>query len=185
MRKSAFLLFLLLAGCAEPLPLPPGHIIVAPGIALDLPPPASLGREIEAVQMVTARHGTQNFTFEAHLSVTNERVLLAGTDGFGQRLMELRWTGEKLTSSKASWLPEALQPEYVLADVMLIYWPDAALQQRLSGLKIAADGTRRIGRPGEDLLTVTYDGDPWTGTAHLTNLAWDYEIEVRSSLVTP
>lgn len=135
--------------------------------------------------MVTARHGTQSFTFEAHLSVTSERVLLAGTDGFGQRLMELRWTGQTMTSSKASFLPATLQPDYVLADVMLIYWPDAALQQRVSGLKIAADGSRKISRAGEDLLTIIYQGDPWTGTAHLSNLAWDYEIEVQSSLVTP
>jgi len=73
----------------------------------------------------------------------------------------------------------------VLADVMLIYWPEAELRQRISGLTIAADGSRKISRAGEDLLTITYRGDPWSGAAHLENHAWDYEIDVQSSLVTP
>jgi hypothetical protein len=185
MRKYAFL-FLLLTGCATVPPAPPpGRVIVAPGIDFTLPPPAALGRTIEAVQMVTARHGAQSFTFEGHLSITPERVLLAGTDGFGQRLMELRWDGKTVTSEKASWLPETLQPDYVLADVMLIYWPEAALHQSISGLKVAPDGERRIGRAGEDELTIRYEGDPWNGAAHLANLAWDYEIDVQSRVVTP
>lgn len=184
MRHYAAFLFLLLAGCATESP-PPGRVTVAPGIDFTLPPPAALGREIEAVQMVTARHGTQSFTFEGHLSVTSERVLLAGTDGFGQRLMELRWDGRTLTSDKASWLPETLRPDYVLADVMLIYWPEAALRLSVSGLRTADGGERRIGRAGEDELTIRYEGDPWNGTAHLVNLPWDYEIEVQSRMVTP
>src|SRR5579859_1522486 len=146
MKISAALLLLSLAACSTVPAPPPGTVMVAPGALFALPPPAALGRDIEAVQMVTARHGAQSFTFEGHLSVTPERVLLAGTDGFGQRLMDLRWDGKTMTADKASWLPETLQPDYVLADVMLIYWPEAALHQGVSGLKVAADGARRIGR---------------------------------------
>jgi hypothetical protein len=165
-RRVLSLLFLLAASTTPPAP-PPGSVMVAPGTLFALPAPAALGREIEAVQLVTARHGKDEFTFEGHLSVTKDRVLLAGTDGFGQRLMEIAWDGKTLTAHKASFLPDSLPPENVLADVMLIYWPGAA-----AGID-------------QDKIVIERDPDPWRGQARLTNRAWDYEIDVRSSVVAP
>lgn len=163
MKRPVLPLLFLLASCSSP--PPPGSVTVAPGVLYALPAPAALGREVEAVQMVSARHGTDEFTFEGHLSVTKERVLLAGTDGFGQRLMQINWDGKTISAQKASFLPDTLRPENVLADVMLIYWPNHALL--------------------DDKILIERDPDPWNGHAHLTNRAWNYEIDVRSSVVTP
>lgn len=167
MKRLSVLVLVLLSACTTP-PAPPGSVMVAPGVLFALPAPAALGREVEAVQLVSARHGADTFTFEGHLSVTRERVLLAGTDGFGQRLMDITWDGKTVSAHKASFLPEALHPENILADVMLIYWPPAAIQADLG-----------------DKVAIERDRDPWNGHAHLTNRAWDYEIDVSSSLVAP
>ena len=165
MKIFPALLLIPLAACATPPAPPPGTVMVAPGIQFALPAPAALGREVEAVQLVSARHGTDSFTFEGHLSVTRERVLLAGTDGFGQRLMQITWDGNTITAQKAPFLPDGLRPENVLADVMMIYWPETQV-------------------PG-DLVVIERDDDPWRGHARLTNRAWDYEIDVQSSVVAP
>jgi hypothetical protein len=183
MKKLAVFVLLLLTACtATPAP-PPGMVTVAPGVSFILPAPASLGRELEAVQLVTARHGTDVFTFEGHLSVTHDRVLLAGTDGFGQRLMQITWDGKILTADKASFLPAALRPENVLADVMLIYWPEAAIRPNLTGATLETAHGRSLVRDGETLVNIEAQGDPWIGTAHLANHPWDYDIEARSALV--
>ena len=168
MKRLPVLLLVLLAACATPPAPPPGTVMVAPGVPFSLPAPDALGRQVEAVQLVSARHGADTFTFEGHLSVTRDRVLLAGTDGFGQRLMEITWDGRTVSAHKASFLPEALHPENILADVMLIYWPAAAIQADLGGK-----------------VVIERDPDPWNGHAHLTNRAWDYEIDVNSSVVAP
>ncbi len=173
MKISAALLLLSLAACSTVPAPPPGTVMVAPGALFALPPPAALGRDIEAVQLVNARHGADSFTFEGHLSVTRERVLLAGTDGFGQRLMQITWDGKTVTAQKASFLPDGLRPENVLADVMMIYWPEAEIRNRISGAAL------------QDLVTIERDDDPWRGHAHLTNRVWDYEIDVQSSVVAP
>ena len=173
MKKAAALSLLLLSACSTPPAPPQGTVMVAPGVAFALPAPAALGREIEAVQLVTARHGDDVFTFEGHLSVTRDHVLLAGTDGFGQRLMRIEWDGHHLTAEKASFLPDGLRPENVLADVMLIYWPESATHPRISGASL--EGQVEIDRPA----------DLWNGTAHLVNHAWNYQIEARSSQVSP
>jgi hypothetical protein len=168
MKKSVLPLLLLSACAGAP---PPGTVVIAPGERFTLPAPASLGREVEAVQLVTLRHGKDQIAFEGHLSVTRERVLLVGTDGFGQRLISIAWDGKTVSAEKASFLPDRLRPDSVLADVMLIYWPEAAVQAGLSG-----DTTQVI---------VQRDADPWRGQARLVNKAWDYEIDARSSVVAP
>ena len=182
MKSVAFLSLVLLAACASRSAPPPGSVMVAPGVQFALPMPSTLGREVEAVQLVSARHGADTFTFEGHLSVTRERVLLAGTDGFGQRLMEISWDGKTVSAQKAAFLPDTLRPENVLADVMLIYWPEAAVRAGLGG---AAFEGGRVVRDGKELVAVEHDADPWHGHAHLTNRAWNYEIDADSSVVAP
>jgi hypothetical protein len=161
-------------------------VAVAPGLELALPGPAELGRSVEAAQMVTARHGGDVFTFEGRLSASPAGLLLVGTDSMGRRALTIEWDGRTLTVERAAWLPDSVRPENVLADIMLLYWPEAALRQGLagSGASLAAGHNgRSVRKDGAEVITVSYDGDPWTGLAHLRNLAWDYDIEVRSAMV--
>jgi hypothetical protein len=91
-----------------------------------------------------------------------------------------------LEIQRASFLPESVRPENVLADLLLIYWPEAAVRRGLakSGGTVTDQGsTRSIGRDGDDLIVIRYDGAPWTGAVHLTNRAWHYDIDVRSAAV--
>jgi|AGTN01.2.fsa_nt_gi Protein of unknown function (DUF3261). len=171
------------AACAAP---PPDfdRVPVAPGVTLSLPSPAELGRSVEAVQLVTARHGGDVFLFEGRLSVSPQMLTMVGTDPLGRRAMSLRWSPAGLEVERASWLPDGLRPENVLADIVLLYWPDGALARHLAGATVeaAADG-RHIRRDGADMIVLSYRGDPWSGVARLDNLAWGYQLEVRSSEV--
>lgn len=178
---------LCLGACALPMASPdptPDRVPVAPGVTFALPPPAGLGRVVEAVQLVTARHGDDVFLFEGRLSVTADAVVMVGTDPLGRRAMSLRWTAAGLEVERADWLPASLHPEHVLADIILLYWPDHAIAGHLTGAVVEAvsDG-RRIRRDGKDVIIIRYQGDPWVGVARLENLAWGYKLDVRSSEV--
>ncbi len=175
---------LFVVACASP-PRGAQRVAVAPGVTMELPAPAALGRSVEAVQLVTARRDGEIFAFEARLSATPERLLLVGTDAMGRRLMRVVWQDGGLSVERADWLPEAVRPENVLADVMLLYWPEEALRPGLSGAALDGGSGRHLRRDGEEVVVIAYDGDPWQGGAVLRNLAWGYEIEVRSALVGP
>lgn len=172
-----------LAACGlAPPPPEPGQVGIAPGIALSLPSPAALGRSVDAVQIVTARHWGDTFVFEGRLSVGPERLLLVGTDSLGRRAMTVSWSEGKITVERAAWLPESLRPENILADIVLLYWPEAAVRPALTGADLTEQaGERRVGAA----ILVTWQGDPWNGTAHLHNSAWEYDLDVRSVLVGP
>lgn len=186
--RRFFLLTAILAvsACAAPSPPALDRVPIAPGVTLALPGPGGLGRTIDAVQMVTARRGADIFVFEGRLSAKADSLILVGTDSMGRRAMTLRWNGTRLEVERASWLPDSLHPENILADIMLLYWPEAALRPNLTGADIViTQGGRQIRRDGAELIAVRYDGDPWSGTATLRNLVWDYEIEVRSMVMAP
>lgn len=165
-------------------------VAIAPGILLSLPSPAELGREVEAVQMVTADYGSKSFAFEVRLSVDSERVLLVGTDTMGRRAMNIEWERGTLSVDHAPWLPDVVRPENVLADLVLLYWPDEAVRKAVTGtgahLVTGMDG-REIRRGDTPVVKIRYQegGKSWTGATRLNNVAWDYRLDVHSVEVLP
>ncbi len=165
--------------------------LLAPGEALALPRPADLGRRVEAAQLITASRDGQTFVFEGRLSITPERFLLAGVDSLGRRAMTVTWTDAGLEVETAPWLPPALRPGSMLADIVVLYWPEAAVQRALAptGGTLTADAHQRTVRiGGKDVLRAEHswaEGKPWTGTLRYANLAWGYEIEVQSTETAP
>ncbi len=165
--------------------------LLAPGEVLALPRPADLGRRVEAAQLITASRDGQTFVFEGRLSITPERFLLAGVDSLGRRAMTVTWTDAGLEVETAPWLPPALRPGSMLADIVVLYWPEAAVQRALSptGGTLTADAHQRTVRiGGKDVLRAERswaEGKPWTGTLRYANLAWGYEIEVQSTETAP
>lgn len=161
--------------------------LLAPGEPLALPRPADLGRSVEAAQLITARRDGQTFVFEGRLSITPERFLLAGVDSLGRRAMTVTWTDAGLEVETAPWVPPALRPGSMLADIVVLYWPQAAVQRALTpaGGTLGADDHRRTVRIGDkEVLHAEHswaEGAPWTGTLRYSNLAWGYEIEVQST----
>ena len=159
---------------------------MAPDIRLVLPPPGDLGRPVEAVQLVTARHGDDVFVFEARLSASANGVLLVATDSLGRRAMRIGWTNAGIDVERAPWLPDTLHPENIMADLVLLYWPEASVRRGLAGGDlVTGPGWRSVRHGGAEAISVTTPPDPFSGEAHLTNSAWHYDLDVRSALVSP
>jgi hypothetical protein len=192
---AAFLIFASLTACTHLSTGQGGNAadtvaILAPDLRLDLPEPAAMGRSIEAVQMVSAHRDGKTMVFEAHLSITPERVLLVGVDPTGQRLMTVTWRGTGITVEKSPFLPKEVQPGAMLADLVALYWPEDVVRQVLakSGATLTADAAgRQVLLHGKPVLQATYQNgssDPWKGGLHYRNLAWGYDIDVQTLQVS-
>src|SRR5215470_18705 len=197
-------ILVLLAGCVTLLPAPetllpasvsplsapvtaePNALLIGPGQRLNLPRPADLGRRIVTTQLITLRGYGQTVVLEVNLSITSERVTLVGLDGIGRRAVTITWTGQNVSAETAPWVPETLRPGSMLADIILIYWPETAVRKALpdGGELLQEARSRTIRVNGKDVLRVDYGwaaGARWNGTLRYSNLAWDYEVEVQSS----
>jgi hypothetical protein len=184
-----------LAGCAPlrtaPPGLPPAQVTVAPGIAFALPPPAALGRAVEAQQLITARYRNETFVFETRISVTPARLLVVGTDMLGRRAMTIEWTGADLTADAAPWVPAELRARNVVADIMLLHWPERAVRAGLASdvaVRDVAPGHSVIGVGGQDMIRIDrQDGAPgsWSGRWTYRNRGWGYELDIQSVEAAP
>ncbi len=195
MRSPLFpLLFLLLGACVSPPLLQ--EVPLSPAVTLTLPPADTLGRRVEATQLVTLHYQDEAFTFEGRLSATPEAFVLVGTDSLGRRALRLRWSAAGLETERASWLPDSLRAENILADIMLLYWPEEVLRPRLAGAVLERSPTgRKVLREGTEIMRIRYpgppwqgppwQGPPWSGVAQLENMTWGYTLDVRSALVSP
>ena len=180
-RLLLCLLCVALSGCAVP-PSAVDHVLVAPGITLELPSPAELGRSVDVVQLVTARHDGESFVFEGRLLIRPDRLVLVGSDGMGRRAMTVTWASGKIDVERASWLPDNLRPENILADIVLLYWPEAVVRKSIKGAVLTQSvGARSVG----DAIFVSWQGEPWSGGSRLRNIPWDYELEIQSVMVGP
>jgi hypothetical protein len=159
--------------------------MIAPNVTLSIPQPSELNRSLEAVQMVTAHYGDQTFVFEGHLSATPERLLMVALDSLGRKAMTITWTETGITYETAPWVPEQLHPANVLADIVLLYWPESSVRHSLSGGALTRDASTRSIMAGEqEVIHIDYQptrsGDLWSGRLHYKNLAWHYELDVES-----
>lgn len=187
-------LLILLSGCATP---PTAEnprqtnissaIRIAPEVVLQLPDPAELGRPVEASQLVTADYGGQSYAFTARISATPEHFLMVGLDLIGRKLLTIDWQKDGITYEKAKWLPAQLQPENILADIVLLYWPDQAVRHALSGsaVQLLVNENGRAILAGEQKVwqadyQAKTENNRWSGKLHYRNLALDYEFSVQS-----
>jgi len=164
---------------------------VAPGVSLGLPPVAALGRRIQVSQLVTARHGDQTIVFEGHMSSTPDRILLVGLDLIGRRAFTLAWTDAGVALKSAPWLPDGIKPRNMLIDIVLIYWPEESVRALLAGSGVVLNSSRKrrsLLTNGREIIRIDYrpsQNRVWSGDARYHNIAWGYEIEIRSAEVAP
>ena len=163
--------------------------LIAPGVGFVIPPPSAFSGSIDVLQLVTARHEHDEFTFEGRLSIQPDRFLLVSMDGTGRRMMTIQWGGGSITAERAPEIPPDLKPENVVADITLLFWPEAAVRKGLavSGATLTvAPGRRTVSFNGRDIVQIRYDGsDPWSGVSHLRNDVWQYDLEIHSQRLAP
>jgi hypothetical protein len=117
---------------------------------------------------------------------------MVGVDSLGRRAMTVNWTEAGVTSETASWLPGQLRPENILADMTLLYWPEATVQESLaaSGGRLISGPHRRSVMSGDkEIVRIDYepaaDGSLWSGRLHYQNFAWNYTLDVQSAENVP
>ena len=185
----AFLFVVSLAACAtgrlpDRQPAPP--VRIGPELFLTLPQPGELGRDVDAVQLVSAYYSDRAYGLQTRLSAAAGRFTFVAVDMLGRRAMTVTWTDEGVIAEKAPWLPAGLRPESMLADIVLIYWPEDTVRRSLSGGDLQSSTTGRAVFSGsQEVIRVDYQpagGDPWNGRLQFRNIAWGYALDIRSTV---
>ncbi|HZB90198.1 MAG TPA: DUF3261 domain-containing protein [Stellaceae bacterium] len=160
---------------------------IAPHLRFRIPSPGELGYSISAEQLVTARYRDQVRSFEAHLSVAPDHLVLIGFDPFGGRALTVTWGADAIRFETEPGLPEGLNPGNILADLAIVYWPAAAVRRALPAAVELRTGerSRSIIADGREIIRVDYDRPfeaGWPSHAHYRNEAFGYALDLQSTV---
>jgi Protein of unknown function (DUF3261) len=155
---------------------------------LRLPAPPGYPGQVAAVQSIHAVRGDQIIDVQALLEVSAAHLVLVLAQPLGPRLATIDWSADGVAIERAPGptAAAALQPEDVLADLMLAFWPEAAVRSSLrAGLSLVVAPDRRLVMKDDALLIEVRrdDADPWNGTVRLDNQALGYQLTIVSQAV--
>jgi hypothetical protein len=147
--------------------------------------PATLGVERTVSQVVRGAFGSRDMTMNCVVTVKDGTMTVVGLSAMGLRLFTIRYDGKTTSVENTLPVPPQLTPERLLADLQLVYWPLAALQQPLASaawqLSEPTPGTRRLRRDERVIAEVHYaNEDPWQGRSWLVNLEHGYTLSIDS-----
>lgn len=179
---AALLAMLALSACATA-PTQSAH---APN-AMPLLSAESLGQTRSARQIVRAAFADNEVTMQCVVDVTPRRISVIALNAMGLRLFSVVVEDGKTTVERSPGVPEQVQPELILSDIQLAYWPLSKLQQAYAGTDLQVSepfaGTRRLKRSGRLIAEVHYaqtGKDSWRGRLWLSNYQFGYSLSVTS-----
>jgi hypothetical protein len=189
LRRSVVsgLALMAMAACTSVPPEAASSAVPAPKAFLERLRPADLGREFEAVQLVSVSRDDKVIVAEVRLSVRKDRLMFVAQDMLGQRLMTVTWTGNGgVVEERSPNLPALVSPAGMLADLVAICGSEEAVRRALeqTGSQLVTDpGERVILRDGKETLRATLGWQPgarWTGRLMYRNVRAGYSVEVQS-----
>lgn len=179
----------LLAACANG---PTARPAASAATTLPLLPPASLGAPLQAQQILHAAYGSDEATLQCVVDADSAVLSIVCLTALGQRVFTLSYDGRELKALRAPFAPDSIDPQRIVADLQLAYWPLEALQaawQRAGyGVSEPRPGLRRVIRDGR-LFAEVHSAAPalsdgrsaaWPARVWLVNFAYGYALDIET-----
>jgi hypothetical protein len=184
-RRHLLGLFLVVTACGGPSAEEIASAVPASSSFLAAMRPADLGRDVEAVQLVTVSRAGKAITVELRLSIKADRLMFVAQDMLGQRLMTVQWSEVGVSVERSPNLPEGVSPVGMLADLVAICWPADAVRpalQKQGATLIEQDGQRIVLFNRRETLRATlgWPATRWTGRMSYRNVKAGYTVDVQS-----
>lgn len=175
---------LLFVGCAIQPKIP--VVNLSDGNRLVLLSPDALGRNLNLTQRVTAQYRGAELEMLIMWEVSPGVVKLVALTPFGSRLFSLVYRPPHLDSDVSPLLKNRVKPAYILADLMLCYWPVDAIRQQLQGDKLRLNeeaGVRRtLVQAQTPIVEIDYHGPnyPWHSEVVYRHLKRHYAFTLQT-----
>jgi hypothetical protein len=175
---TGIFLGLVLSGCVLMQPEP---VTVKP-VVMPIAPPLGPARRI--VQQIDAVWADRQESLLAVLELDARHIAMAGLSNDGLSLFNLTYDGNAVVSEKSPLLPESVKPEFIIADLQLVYWPIAELQKILPAeWRLEEVGKKRLLTiRGKKQVEVNYlSPDPvWPKAVELVNFQYNYRLNIKT-----
>ena len=181
-----FLVLLVTQGLTACVTQQPQETIGAvPGIAWQLrlrPSLPETGEIRQISQLVTATYGADSATLPFYIELSGKSLVMTAIASWGGPLFSVQYDGRQVSVVPPQVAIPGLEPEYVLADFMLTYWPLSALAPALGELGITVTDDellRTVKSHGGTLIEIRYSQEErWQSTVSLVQKELNYNISI-------
>ena len=124
----------------------------------------------EVVQILNGHYGDKAFTLQIRLSLTEDKMQVAGLDSLGRRAFDILWDETGIKAVKADWITEELNAVDILKVIVATYWPeDDPMQERVADRAANMEIKYQSGRK-----------NAWNETVEIRDPSIDYEMTIIS-----
>lgn len=139
----------------------------------------------ELLQQLSVDRADSHHELTSSLEFTPTQMTVVGLAPLGQALFTVQYDGSTLTSQQSMLLGDNFRPDYLMAMLQLIYWPQAMLDKSITGAKLSesrCDGQRcrRLTRGKQLIAEIRYQQqDTWHSplVLHLPNAKLQLTIQ--------
>lgn len=154
--------------------------------------PSTFGRDASLAQHIAweieSVHELNNPSFTARpidaLVEIDENYVRMAFFAINQRVLSLSWDGTVLKTTRHPLFPKELDPNKILRDLQLNYWPSDTIRAALPkdwSLKDTKD-QRELIYQGKAQISIHYDAQPrWLGRTVLVNRIERYKLIIEST----
>jgi hypothetical protein len=161
-------------------------------VLMPMAPPEGPSRRV--VQQITAQWPDRKETLLCVLELDKQHIAMAGLTNDGVSLFNLTYDGKTIVSDKSPFLPDSVSPEFIIADLQLVYWPLTVLQKSLYGSPWRLEGDtnhRRLYYQGNKAIEVNYiipnliskyikPNVIWAKSVELINYRYNYRLHIKT-----
>lgn len=175
---SGIFLLGLVSGCAL---MQPKQVAAKPEL---MPIAQPLGPARRIVQQINAVWADREESLLAVLELDAQHIAMAGLSDSGLSLFNLTYDGSTVVSDRSPLLPESVNPEFIITDLQLVYWPIAMLEKNLPAeWRLEAGQNKRflyVG--GKKQVEIHYlSADPvWPKVVELVNFRYHYRLQIKT-----
>lgn len=151
---------------------------------VDLLSPEYMEGSLDALDLLQGKFAQNAFTVQAYMQADSNGIFITLLNDFGTDMGNLSYTGEKLAFDSAVF-PQALKPQYIVADIQFAYYKADDVQTRLAGAGLGFtcekrdDGTevRRITDGSKVIEEITKT----SGSVRIVNSLRGYEYDLTEA----
>jgi hypothetical protein len=134
-----------------------GSVFLTDKKCISLLPPKAAEESIEIYQLIDGYYKSQTYSIQALVSINFEEINIIAFNNLGTQVYDLAYKKSGIVFN-SSYTTDHIQPEYIVADFQLCYFPHAAVESmiRESGLIFTeisqSDGWTRSITDGPQLI---------------------------------
>ncbi|MCJ7557925.1 MAG: DUF3261 domain-containing protein [Gammaproteobacteria bacterium] len=146
------------------------------------PPLPGTGGTRRISQLVTITHAGDSATIPFYIELSAESLVMTAIASWGGPLFSVRYDGKQVSVVPPQVEIPGLEPEYILADFILTYWPLSALVPALNeqGITVREDTLlRSVESRDRTLIEIRYSQEQrWQSAVSLFQKELNYQISI-------